>query len=394
MRQSSWTSSSTISQFVLLLSFALLLSAAACAGSSQDDDNDAPPTDELPAVTLTSLVSGLSSPLDLQDPRDGSGRLFVVEQAGRVRIIQNGILLSTPFLDISSKLLSGGERGLLGLVFHPSFPQNPRFYVNYTREPDGATVIAEYRVSGNANIADTTERQLLVVSQPYANHNGGQLAFGTDGFLYIGLGDGGGGGLDNAQNRNVLLGKMLRIDVNTTSAGKQYGIPSDNPFLDGSGAPEVWAYGLRNPWRFSFDRQTSRLFVADVGQSAWEEINLLERAGNYGWNTMEGAHCYEPAQGCNMTGLRLPIAEYGRSEGQAVTGGYVYRGSALPGLAGAYVFGDFLSGTIWVLQPDGFNWRRRQLLTTTRRISSFGQDSAGEIYIVDHSGSILRLRPQ
>jgi glucose/arabinose dehydrogenase len=377
---------------------ALLLGVlAGCSSGSQSSGNPAPPDSSLPAVTLAPLVSGLSSPLDLQDPGDGSGRLFVVEQRGTIRILQNGNLLAAPFLDIRDRVLSGGERGLLGLAFHPNFPHDPRLFVNYTRSGDGSTVIAEFRLSGIANQAEAgSERQLLVVSQPYSNHNAGQLAFGADGYLYFGLGDGGSGGdpHNNAQNTNTLLGSMLRIDVDTSSASKPYGIPADNPFVNGGGAPEIWAYGLRNPWRFSFDRPTSRLFVADVGQNAWEEVDILQRGGNYGWHIMEGFHCYEPPQGCNPNGLQLPIAEYGHDEGQSITGGYVYRGSAIPGLTGAYVLGDYVSGTIWVLQQEGGNWQRRVLLSSQRNISSFGQDASGELYVVDYNGSVLQLRPR
>ncbi len=349
-------------------------------------------------MALTLVVSGLSFPVDLQTPDDNTGRLFVVEQTGAIRIIANGSLLPTPFLDISSKVDAGGEKGLLGVAFHPNYTQIPRFYLNYDRLFGGQmqTVIAEYQVSAtDPNQADpATERILLTVNQPFPNHKGGQLAFGLDGFLYIGLGDGGGAGdpRGNGQNLLTLLGKMLRIDVDHTSPGLQYAIPGDNPFVSGGGLLEIWAYGLRNPWRFSFDRSTGRLFCADVGQNAFEEVNLLQKGGNFGWNIMEGAHCFNPPSGCNMSGLMLPIAEYSHSEGEAVIGGYVYRGSAIPALAGTYIFGDFSTGKMWNLREGPpAAWTRTQLLSSGRNISSFGQDAAGEIYVVDYGGSVLKL---
>jgi glucose/arabinose dehydrogenase len=235
------------------------------------------------------------------------------------------------------------------------------------------------------------------VNQPFPNHKGGQIAFGPDGFLYIGFGDGGSGGdpLGNGQNLQTLLGKMLRIDVDHTSAGLQYAIPPTNPFVGGGGLPEIWAYGLRNPWRFSFERGSGRLFCGDVGQDKYEEIDILQSGGNFGWNIMEGMHCYNPASGCNMSGLTLPIAEYSHTEGDAVIGGYVYKGSAIPSLAGAYIFSDNGSGTIWELveAPPG-QWTRTKLLSSGRSISSLGQDVSGEIYVLDYSGSVLKLTAQ
>jgi glucose/arabinose dehydrogenase len=345
------------------------------------------------------VVSGLTSPVDMQQPDDGSGRFFVVEQPGTVRVLQNGAIAPAPFLDIRALVDFGGEKGLLGLAFHPGYRQNRRLFVHYNRRVNGRlqSVIAEYLTSAtDPNQADAaSQRILLTVDQPFDNHNGGQMAFGPDGFLYIGLGDGGSGGdpLGNAQNLQTLLGKILRIDVDTTSAGKQYGVPADNPFVSG-GLPEIWAYGLRNPWRFSFDRATGRLFCADVGQNQFEEINLIERGGNFGWNIMEGAHCFNPPTGCNSSGLILPIAEYDHSEGSAVVGGYVYSGAALPQLQRAYVFGDFGSGRIWELRENApGNWTRTLLLSTGRSLSSFGQDQSGEIFVLDYSGVLLKLAP-
>jgi glucose/arabinose dehydrogenase len=354
-----------------------------------------------PTLALTPVVSGLSSPVDLQFPNDGTGRMFVVQQPGSIRIIANGTLVSAPFLDITTKVSSGGEMGLLGLAFHPQFTQNHLFYVHYDRTVGGQiqSVIAEYHVSaGDANVADpASERILLTVDQPFSNHKGGQMVFGPDGFLYIGFGDGGSGGdpMGNGQNLQTLLGKMLRIDVNSQSGGKQYAIPPTNPFVSSGGLPEIFAYGLRNPWRFSFERGGSRFFVGDVGQDQYEEIDIVESGKNYGWNVMEGMHCFNPASGCNMSGLTMPIAEYSHSEGEAVMGGFVYRGTAIPGLVGAYVFGDYISGTMWELveAPAG-TWTRTKLLSTGLNMSSFGQDVAGELYVVDYGGNVLKLMAQ
>jgi len=338
--------------------------------------------------------------VDLQFPDDGTGRMFIVEQGGIIRIATNGSLAATPFLDITGRVDAGGEKGLLGLAFHPQFPLNHLFYVHYDRVASGQmqSVIAEYRVSASdANQADpNSERILLTVDQPFPNHKGGQIVFGPDGFLYIGFGDGGSEGdpLGNGQNLQTLLGKMLRIDVDHQSGGNQYAIPTDNPFAGGGGFPEIWAYGLRNPWRFSFDRDSGRLFVGDVGQNSYEEIDILTSGGNFGWNTMEGMHCFHPPSGCDMTGVTLPIDEYSHSEGEAVMGGFVYRGSAIASLVGAYVMGDYSSGTIWVITESNGTWTRTQLTASGRNISSFGQDGGGELYVADYSGSVLKIVPQ
>ena len=381
---------------VLLALAACLVACGEGGSSTQPTPIVAPPAQV--TYTLTTIATGFTAPLDLEQPRDNSGRLFVVQQGGQIRILQNGAIATTPFLDISSKITSGGETGLLGLIFHSNYSQNRKFYLNYTRTTSGQlqTVIAEYLASAvNPNVADpTTERILLVVDQPFPNHKAGQLAFGPDGYLYFGLGDGGSGGdpLGNGQNTNVLLGKMLRIDVNNTGAGKPYAIPSDNPFVNGGGQPEIYAYGFRNPWRFSFDTASGRLFVADVGQNAFEEIDLVTKGGNYGWNIMEGSHCYN-ASTCDMTGLTLPIHDYPRTDGTTVIGGFVYRGTAIPSLVGTYVFGDFGSGKIWALREGTSNtWTRTELLSTSRQISSFGQDQSGELYVVDFAGTVLQLR--
>lgn len=383
----------------ITIAVAALSLLSACGGGGGSSNNP-PPSKGGVTVTLTSVVSGLSNPLDIEIPNDSSGRTFIVQQGGKILILQNGTVSSTPFLDITSKVTSGGETGLLGLAFHPKYSQNGLFYLNYTRTVSGQlqTVISENRVSMvNPNLADTSyERILITVNQPFDNHNGGQLAFGPDGFLYIGLGDGGSGGdpLNNAQNKQVLLGKMLRIDVDHTSTGKPYAIPADNPFASSGGLPEIYALGFRNPWRFSFDSPTKRLFVGDVGQDSFEEVDIVTNGGNYGWNIMEGTHCFNPSTGCNTAGLTLPITDYPRSDGSTVIGGFVYHGTALPNLQGGYVFGDFGSGKIWVLKEGSANtWTRSDVLNTGRQISSFGVDSSGELLVVDYTGSILKLSP-
>ena len=355
-------------------------------------------------LKLSSFVTGLTAPVGMETPNDGTGRLFVVEQAGTIRIIEGGSILATAFLDITGNVESGGEEGLLGLAFHPNYSSNRRFFVNYTRRVSGQlqTFISEFAAStGDANLADPmSERVLLTVNQPFVNHNGGQLAFGPDGFLYIGLGDGGSGGdpFGNGQSLATLLGKILRIDVDGAfAAGKQYAIPAGNPFAVSGGLPEIWAYGLRNPWRFSFDVSTSRLFGGDVGQGNWEEVDLIVSGANYGWNIMEGDHCYPPGTAsCNMTGLTMPITEYPHDAtgGTAIIGGFVYRGSLMPALAGEYIFGDLSSGNVWSLtEVTPGNWQQTLMLVHNLTVSAFGRDIAGELYLVDYgNGAILRIQ--
>jgi glucose/arabinose dehydrogenase len=349
-----------------------------------------------PSVTLAPVVtSGLDQPLFLTHAGDGSGRLFVVEQAGTIRMIEQGRLTEAPFLDTTEHVLSGGERGLLGLAFHPNYHRNGRFFISYTRKPDGATVVAEVHKS-DLRDGRAPETLVMVVPQPYANHDGGMIVFGPDGFLYIGRGDGGSGGdpQNRGQNKDDLLGKILRIDVDR---GAPYAVPSDNPFASGGGRPELYAYGLRNPWRFSFDRQTQRLWAADVGQNKWEEIDLIERGGNYGWRVMEGLHCFIPAQGCDRSGLRMPVLEYGHDGGRcSITGGYVYRGTRAPALRDVYLFGDYCSGELFGLNASAADTsppitKPPVLLRTGLRISSFGEDEAGEVYLVDHGGGVYRV---
>ncbi|MDR7521986.1 MAG: PQQ-dependent sugar dehydrogenase [Armatimonadota bacterium] len=347
-------------------------------------------------AVLRPVVSGLSQPVYVTHAGDGSGRLFIVEQAGLVRIFRNGALLPTPYLDIRSRVTCCGEMGLLSVAFHPRYAVNGRFFVNYTTETGGRrSVIAEYRVSPtNPDVADPAERVLLEIPQPFRNHNGGLNLFGPDGTLYIGLGDGGGAGdpQGNGQRLDVLLGKVLRIDVDR---GTPYGIPRDNPFIRIAGVRrEIYAYGLRNPWRFSFDRVTHRLFLADVGQNTWEEINIIEQGNNYGWNIMEGAHCYPPGTPCSVGDLVLPIAEYDHTQGCSVTGGYVYRGSAVPELAGKYIFGDYCSGRIWTLtETSPGRWVMALLLHSGLNISSFGEDQDGELNVVHHGGAVYVFAP-
>jgi glucose/arabinose dehydrogenase len=331
----------------------------------------------------------------------------VVEQAGRIRILDNGAIRPAPFLDIASvtppRLLAGGERGLLSVAFPPGFAAKRYFYVCYTRSPDGAIVVARYRLSaGDNNAADpASEEVILVVLHPvFGNHNGGQLAFGTDGYLYIGTGDGGGGGDPdrNGQNPATMLGKLLRIDVESGTA--PYAVPPGNPFVGrATYRPEIWALGLRNPWRFSFDRGTGDLYIADVGQDTIEEIDF-QPAGdpgghNYGWRIMEGDRCFPPGTaGCDRTGLTLPVFVYDHSLGCSVTGGHVYRGAAFPSLQGIYLFGDYCSGRIWGLKKNGAAWENTLLLAPAPapNISTFGEDEAGNVYVANHaSGDLLKI---
>ncbi len=375
--------------------------APGTAASDSSQPNTGAPALASVAVQVVPIVSGLDQPVDVVNAGDGSRRLFVLERPGTIRIIQNGSLLDKPFLDITSKVLSTGmEQGLLGLAFHPQYSRNGFFFVNYI-DQKGNTMIARYRVSASdPDQADpASEQPVLQVSQPAPNHNGGNLVFGPDGNLWIGLGDGGGEGdtYHNGQNRQSLLGKLLRINVDNLP----YTIPLDNPFINSPDArPEVWAIGLRNPWRFSFDRQTGDLIIGDVGQNTYEEIDFW-RAGsaaglNYGWPIMEGNHCYPDSQSCDRTGLTLPVAEYTHDEGCAVTGGYVYRGSRYPALTGIYFFSDFCSGILWGMARDAAGtWRVRLLGHNSISPSSFGQDEDGELYVADMTnGVILQIQGQ
>ncbi|GJL54602.1 MAG: glucose dehydrogenase [Nitrospirales bacterium] len=370
----------------------ILLILMQIPGASAARALSAAPEPTASPFALTPLISGnLHKPIFLTHTQEDDGRLFVVEQDGKVLIVKNGQLLPTPFLDISNTVSTGGERGLLGLAFHPHYRKNGRFFINYTRKADQATVIAEYRRAANPDQAESEKKVLLVMAQPYGNHNGGMVAFGHDGYLYIGMGDGGAGGdpENRAQNPNTLLGKILRIDIDQ---GDRYSIPADNPFVKHGGRPEIYATGLRNPWRFSFDRQTGELWAGDVGQNAWEEVTKIKKGENHGWRLMEGQHCFQPRQGCQHSQqLTLPVLDYPNGENGrcSVTGGYVYRGKAIPALQGTYLFADFCSGEIFRYANGSFN----VLLDTDLQIPSFGEDESGELYVLGYAGSVQKLTP-
>jgi glucose/arabinose dehydrogenase len=362
------------------------------------------PQDEafLPIIGLEPFMTGFEDPVYLTYASEAppwASRLFVVEKTGRIQVVENGQVQPAPFLDIVDRVGSkGNEQGLLSVAFPPNFDTSEVFYVDYT-DLRGNTVVARYELMGRdpPQGDPNSEQKLLGIVQPASNHNGGQLQFGPDGYLYIGTGDGGRAGdpWGNAQNPGVLLGKMLRIDVGGSDT---YRIPSNNRFLDWPDArSEIWALGLRNPWRFSFDRATGDLYIADVGQNTYEEVNFqpAQSTGgeNYGWNIMEGGHCFAPARECDSTGLILPVAEYDHKLGCSVTGGYVYRGGRYPKMTGVYFFGDFCSGLIWGLRRRASGeWDMALLLESDVAISSFGQDGAGELYVLDYNdGTIYRL---
>jgi glucose/arabinose dehydrogenase len=381
------------------------------ATPTQPAPTDAPPTEPPPtptptitpipenpvsSISLEPIVSGLIQPLYLTHAFDD--RLFIVEQAGTIRILQEGALLPTPFLDILDPVGSNSnEQGLLGLAFHPNYQENGFFFLNYT-DVSGNTNIVRYRVSSDPNVADPASGQiLLTIPQPFANHNGGMIAFGPDGYLYVGMGDGGSQGdpQGNGQNPGTLLGSILRLDVD--SADGSYTIPADNPFVDDPNArPEVWAIGLRNPWRFSFDRLTGDLFIGDVGQNTWEEVSWLASGTpggqNFGWNQMEGNHCY--TANCNPANFKPAIFEYNHTLGCSISGGYIYRGKQFLSLYGNYFAADFCSGTIWGVfqQPDG-RWQSTIVYQSGLPITSFGEDVHGELYVVARTGQILQIRP-
>ena len=371
--------------------------AIVCVACSSGGAGPAPPsvpTDYKvqPAFPLLTFAQ----PVDLQHPGDGSGRLFVVEQTGRVRVFVNADTSSVArlFLDLSSVVNSGYELGLLGLAFDPNFATNRYYYVYYTISNPLRSRVS--RFTADAQDPDATEagsqQDVITIAQPAGNHNGGQIAFGPDGHLYIALGDGGGANDtgNNAQNRANLLGNILRIDVRTLP----YMIPADNPYVGNQLGyrEEIYAYGLRNPWRFSFDSVTGYLWCGDVGQNQWEEIDIIEKGKNYGWRIMEGFHCRPPTTGCDTTGLEPPVWEYDHDGGgRSVSGGYVYRGSRLPGLVGTYLYADFLTGEIWGLDYTSGGTAKNVLLTTSTGISSFGIDEANEVYICSFDGSIYWL---
>ncbi|MSR07105.1 MAG: glucose dehydrogenase [Gemmatimonadetes bacterium] len=346
-------------------------------------------------LRLEPVATGLSSPLYVTAPL-GDARIFIVEQIGRIRIVKNGQLLATPFLDIRSKVASGGERGLLSVAFHPSYAANGFFFVNYT-DLNGDTRVERYHVSSNADVGDpASAKPILSVAQPFSNHNGGHVLFGPDGYLYIGMGDGGSGGdpQGNGQNRNTLLGDLLRIDVNN---GDPYAIPATNPFVGQPGIRgEIWAWGLRNPWRFAFDRSAVLLYIADVGQNQWEEVNVASATAgglNYGWNVMEGTHCYPSGTGCTSAGLVQPALEYSHTDGCSITGGFVYRGSRIPEIAGHYFYGDYCSG--WIRSFRYVNGKAQDQtqwdIPVVSTLSSFGEDGLGELYVMSQGGEVYRI---
>jgi glucose/arabinose dehydrogenase len=346
--------------------------------------------------TWEMVATGLKSPVEMTNAADGSGRIFIVEQNGRIRVLQNGEVLRIPYLDIRDRVgRNANEQGLLGLAFHPRYEENGYFYVNYT-DINGDTVIARFTVSGDdpQRAAPNSELRLLQVKQPYGNHNGGAVVFGPDGYLYLGLGDGGSRDDPHGNGQSTVshLGSILRIDVNE---GDFYAIPQDNPFIAGGGLPEIWAYGLRNPWRITFDRQTGDLYIGDVGQNTWEEINVLTNGSspgaNFGWNYREGSHSFRGSPSADLE-LIDPVAEYDHSQGCSVTGGYVYRGVKMPEWYGIYLYGDFCSGHVWGLLrlADG-SWQNALLFTTDAMITSFGEDESGEVYMLSRSGEVYRL---
>ena len=383
---------------VLLLSLIVLV--ASCGGKRQTSVPGPPANGGAPIQALL-VVAGLSGPLGLETAPGDSTRLFIVEKPGTIQILRNGALDPRPFLDISSRVSNGSEQGLLGLAFHPQYAANGKFYADYT-DRAGDTHVVEFLVSANPDSASATEREILFVDQPASNHNGGQITFGPDGFLYVALGDGGGAGdtYQNGQNLGSLLAKILRLDVDS---GSPYSIPADNPFVGRTGARgETWDYGLRNPWRFSFDRHTGDLYIADVGQNLWEEVDYEpHRAGgkNYGWSIMEGLHCFARPN-CNPTGLVRPVVEYPHRDGCSITGGYVYRGREIPELDGVYFYGDYCTGIIRSFridrgtasgQADWTSALRTQAGGPMAGLSSFGQDARGELYMVLLSGEVYRI---
>ena len=375
----------------LLLAFTILGTNASCS-----DDPAGPAT--AVELDLEAVATGVAQPMFLTAPR-GDPRLFIVEQAGRIRVRRGGQIATTPFLDISSRVSTGGERGLLSMAFDPAFASNGFFYVYFTNLAGDITV-ERFSAPAGADVANATATPVIAIPHPGAsNHNGGLVMFGPDGMLYLATGDGGGSGdpSGNGQNPNTLLGKMLRLDVRTLP----YTIPGTNPFVGQAGKRgEIWALGLRNPWRFDFDTRpgttASTLYIADVGQNAWEEINsagTTEAGVNYGWNVMEGAHCFSPSTGCNQAGLRLPTVEYNHSDGCSITGGFVYRGTAIPELAGHYFYSDYCNG--WLASMDTGPSRgfavKRWTVPAVGNVISFGEDGSGELYVIASSGTIYRI---
>ena len=369
-----------------------------CCDSSKTNEDPPPsgPIDVKTAVAFTNL--SFRRPVDLQQPSDNTNRLFVVEQEGIISVFPRSadVAAKKVFLDITGRVDdNGNEEGLLGLAFHPDYKTNGFFYVNYTASNPDRSVVSRFTVSSDPDQANpASEQVLLTFTQPYSNHNGGQISFGPDGYLYIAIGDGGSGGdpHNHGQDLTTLLGSIARIDVNTTGTGTAYGIPADNPFKGNTSnyREEIYAYGLRNPWRFSFDSETGQLWTGDVGQNAYEEIDIIEKGGNYGWKPMEGTHCF--VSNCNQTGLKMPIWEYPRTEGVSVTGGFVYRGALLPALKGKYIYADYGSQKIWALDAtDMNNPVNMELVVASFPVASFGVDVDNELYICGFDGKIHKL---
>jgi glucose/arabinose dehydrogenase len=368
----------------------LLLAVLGCTGQ---EGSEPPPTTNV-QIELDVVATGLRNPVHLTAPA-GDARLFIVEQEGRIRIVQNGQLLPTPFLDIVSKVGSGGERGLLSVAFHPQYRTNGLFFVNYT-DRSGHTNVERYTVTSDPNRADASSaRRVLLIQQPYSNHNGGHILFGPDNMLYVAMGDGGSGGdpQNHGQDRTDLLGDLLRLDV----SGDPYMVPADNPFRNAANVRgEIWAYGLRNPWRIAFDRVAGNLYIADVGQNQVEEINVVRTSAaglNYGWRFMEGGRCYNPASNCNRSGLITPVVEYSHSDGCSVTGGLVYRGSRISSLRGHYFYGDYCQGWIRSFRYDNGQAadQRSWDFGNIGSILSFGEDSSGELYVLTANGIVRRF---
>ncbi len=376
----------------LLLGAGGWMGPAGCTEAVDLPDLSDTPGPGVDGLRLERIASGLSSPIDLTAPA-GDDRVFIAEQVGRIRIVDDGELVDEPFIDIAERVVGGGERGLLGLAFPPDYATSGMFYVNYTGA-QGASRVSRFRVSADPDRADPeSEQVLLTVEQPFSNHNGGQIAFGPDGMLYVAMGDGGSGGdpLGSGQDANSLLGALLRLDV---SGDGGYRIPPDNPYV---GTPnrrgELWAIGLRNPWRFSFDFPSGQIFIGDVGQNRFEEINAAPASAagnNYGWNEMEGMECFQ--SGCSTSAFTLPVYVYGRGDGCSVTGGVVYRGSDVPALQGAYLFADYCQG--WIRSfalVDGRPTDLQQLNVSASSPSAFGVDSSGEVYVLSLDGSVYKF---
>jgi glucose/arabinose dehydrogenase len=394
----------------------LALLVSGCGGSGGEGPGVSPPPpppppaiDVAPTIDLVQVFTSLTfnGPVSLQQAPGDATRWFIVEQAGTIRAFANAndATATLTFLDVSGRVISGGERGLLGMAFHPDFPNTPEVYVSYTGEPNLTSYVSRFSsVNGGQTLDPATEQVILSVPQDFSNHNGGNIVFGPDGNLYIGFGDGGNAGdpLDRAQDNTNLLGTMVRIDVD---GGNPYAIPSadpGNPFaanatcpqgftLSGEACPEIFAWGLRNPWRFSFDRQSGDLWAGDVGQNAWEEVDIIVAGGDYGWDDREGAHCFEPSAGCIIDSID-PVTEYDRSLGASVTGGFVYRGSAIPDLVGWFVFGDFVSGRLFAVPEDSVSGvEPAVLLDTGLAIAAFGESVDGELFVLNYGGSIHQL---